>query len=153
MPVATIIKKAERLDLKTLPGGYVVIRRMTYGEKMHRLESTGKLRILSNKVDKDAVGEINMMKAEVQMWEFANLILEHNLEHQDTPDGPVRPLNFKNPADVEILDPRVGEEISTFMDKMNNFEEDEAVKNSPSGSAPESSSVVQSSTTPEKSSE
>ncbi len=150
MPIATVIKKTERLDLKTLPDAYVVVRRMTYGEKMDRMERLGKMRILSNKVDKDAVGELNMMKADVQIWEFAHLVIEHNLEHQDIEDGPVRPLNFKNPADVSNLQSRVGEEIAAFMDKLNNFEEDEDVKNSSSGSEPESSSSDPANATSEK---
>lgn len=151
VPVATLFSKAERKDLETVPEGFVVVRRMTYGEKMQRLESTGKMRILSNKVDKDAVGEINMMKAEVQRWEFAHLIMEHNLEHQMHTGGPecyegtcqcpVRKLNFKDPNDVDLLSGRVGEEIANFMDKLNNFEEDEDIKNSSSGSKPESSST------------
>jgi len=161
VPVATLVKKTERIDLTSCPGGYVIVRRMTYGEKLSRAELSGKMRILSNKVDKDAVGEINMMQKQVQLWEFANLILEHNLEHQQHTEQsdcyagkcscPIRPLNFKNQQDVELLAAQIGEEISSRMDKLNNFEEDEEVKNSPSGSAPESSSNVPSSTMPEKS--
>lgn len=145
VPIATLVKKTERKDLKTVEGGYVVVRRMTYGEKLQRSEMSGKMRILSQKTDKEAVGEINMLQKNVQLWEFANLILEHNLEHQehtfaggDCYTGkcgcPIRPLNFRMPADVELLTAQVGEEISKFLDELNNFEEDEEVKNSSSGS-------------------
>jgi hypothetical protein len=151
VPVATVVKRSDLINLKSCPDGYVVIRRMTYGEKMHRMELTGKMRILSNKVDKDAVGEINMMNSQAQMWEFTNLILEHNLEHQEVEGGPTRPLNFKNLADIALLDPRIGEEIATNMDKMNNFEEDADVGNSSGASAPTSSSTAPWKTTEPKS--
>lgn len=129
MPVANIIKKAERFDLKSCPDAFVVIRRMTYGEKMQRLELSGKMRILSNKKDPDAIGEINMMNKQISLWEFSNLILEHNLEYQEVEDGPIRPLNFRNSADVELLAARIGEEIGTLIDKLNNFEDEEETKN------------------------
>lgn len=150
MPVATLVKNTERIDLTSVPDGYVVVRRMTYGEKLERSELSGKMRILSNKVDKDAVGEINMLQKKVQLWDFMNLVLDHNLEHQlhtyangDCYNGecacPIRKLNFKDPSDIELLSSKVGEEIATKMDKLNNYEEDEEVKNSSSGSAQASS--------------
>lgn len=149
MPVATVIAgTTEIVQLKTCPpDGYVVIRRMTYGEKMDRMEMSGKLSIRSNKQDKDAVGEINMMNKRAQMWEFANLIIEHNLERQDVKDGPTRPINFKSQDDVQRLDPRIGEEIAAALDKLNNFEEDEEVGNSSGAFAPSSSQTDQPSTT------
>lgn len=142
--VATTMIRSERKELKSAPGGFVIARRMTYGEKLMRGEMSGKMRILSNKVDKDAVGEMNMLQKSVQLWEFSNLIIEHNLEHQIHTGDPVcykgecacptRTLNFKNTGDVELLDGRVGEEIQMFLDSLNNFEEEDETKNSSSGS-------------------
>jgi hypothetical protein len=64
-------------------------------------------------------GEIDMMQMKVTEWEYAHLILEHNLEDKDG-----RPLNFKNSRDVHLIDGRIGEEISSHISELNNFEED-----------------------------
>src|SRR5689334_21782955 len=104
--VATAIAtETERIELESAPGGFVVVRRMTWGEKMYRTEMAGKLKIhgKAKKGGDDTFGEIDMMNAKVQMWEFANLIIDHNLERQDSADSPPRPLNFKNPDDVNRL--------------------------------------------------
>jgi hypothetical protein len=129
MPVAVLVHTPERFELKSLPGGYVVIRRMTYGEKLQRSEMTMSMRM--DMADKKNMGaDMKMLSRQVTLWSFSRLITEHNLENADG-----RPLNFKNPVDVESLDGMVGEEIDTYVDKVNNFEEDEeALGNSNSGS-------------------
>jgi len=154
VPVATITQQVDTKQLTTCPGGYVVVKRMSYGQKMHRTEMSGKMKILSNKASRDALGEVDMMKAEVQRWEFANLIVDHNLEHQihtyadelcklGDCSCPTRPLNFKNGEDVDLLQAQIGEEIAAFMDKLNNFEEEDETKNSSGGSSPTSDSTAQ----------
>lgn len=118
MPVAVITEQSKTFDLKSCPpDGYVTIRRMTYGQKLTRTEMTSKLRIAMQKGTKDVQGEIDMMQRQVALWEFANLIADHNLT-----DTMNRKLDFANPADVQSLMGQVGEEISTYIDELNNFE-------------------------------
>lgn len=129
MPVAVLIHEPEIFELKSLPGGFVKIRRMNYGEKLQRSEMTMSMRM--DMADKKNMGaDMKMLSRQVSLWSFAKLIVEHNLEKADG-----SPLNFKNQFDVESLDGVIGEEIDTYIDKVNNFEEDEeALGNSNGGS-------------------
>lgn len=65
-------------------------------------------------------GELQMVNAAVQQYEFANCIVEHNLE-----DESGTALDFKNPSHVAMLDPRIGDEINRHIDKLNQFDDDE----------------------------
>jgi hypothetical protein len=120
MPVAVITEQSKTFELKTCPpDGFVTVRRMSYGQKLTRTEMTSKLRIATQKGTKEFQGEIDMMQRQVTLWEFANLIADHNLT-----DASGRKLNFSSPADVQSLMGQVGEEISTYIDELNNFELD-----------------------------
>lgn len=126
MAIATIVSANERFALKSCPpDGYVVVRRMTYGEKLKRQSMMTKFKMEMGKNKSDAMNmDVDLDQEKVSMWEFANLIVEHNLT-----DETEKALNFKNMADIARLGPVVGEEIQTYIDKINSFEEDEEVKN------------------------
>ena len=121
MPRATVTQQTERFNLTTLPDAFVVVRRMTYGEKLNRQD---------NMMDLAAGGKgneemkISIQASKVALSDFANLVVEHNLTDEND-----LPLNFKNPNDVMKLDPRIGDEVGAFIDKVNSFEDVE-VKNS-----------------------
>ena len=123
MPRATIMQNNQRFELQSCPDGYIVIRRMTYGEKLNRQDDMMNMQTSAN--PKDTEMRIQIMAKRVALQDFANLIIEHNL----TDDNDL-PLNFRNPADVNRLDPRVGDEIGQLIDKVNSFEEAGEVKNS-----------------------
>lgn len=126
MPIATIVDSTERFELKSCPpDGYVVVRRMTYGEKLKRQSMMTKFKMEMGRNKSDAMNmDVDLDQEKVSMWEFANLIVEHNLTDENE-----KPLNFKNMADIARLGPVVGEEIQTYIDKLNSFEEDDEVKN------------------------
>lgn len=126
MAVATIVDSTERFDLKSCPpDGYVVIRRMTYGEKLKRQSMMTRFKMEMGRKNTDAnVMDVDLDQEKVSMWEFANLVVEHNLT-----DESLKPLNFKNMADIVRLGPVVGEEIQKRIDELNSFEEDDSVKN------------------------
>lgn len=120
MPNATSSSEAVRKELKTLPDGYVVLRQMSYGQILHRrglmklsLKTTGKK-------NADFEGEMAMANAAIQAFEFQNCVTEHNLEDVDG-----RLLNLSNPVDFAKLDPRVGQEVESLIEEMNNFDEAE----------------------------
>jgi hypothetical protein len=115
MPKAVAVDENHREELKSLPGGYVVVREMSYGERLSRSNLTGAMKVLKD-VKSDYAGEIAMQTEQMAYWDFGNLIVEHNLEDEDG-----RLLNFKNPADVKKLNPRVGDEVGTIIDKWNSF--------------------------------
>jgi len=127
MAVATITQPTENFKLKSAPpDGYVTIRRMTWGEKLKRQSMMTKYRMEMAKTtkDKDMALDVDIMQEKVSHWEFANLIVEHNLTHEKE-----TALNFRNIADIDRLGPIVGEEIQKYIDEMNSFEEEEEVKN------------------------
>lgn len=122
MPRAFAISDTERVDLKTCEGGYVVLKRMTYGQMLQRRELV-KMAVELGK-GKNAVGEMALANKEVSYLEFKWCIVEHNLEKDDSGT----PFNFANSADVDLLDPRIGSEIDDNISRMNNFEENEDLK-------------------------
>jgi hypothetical protein len=129
MPVAIGLAQGEKRLLKTLPGGYVVLRRMTYGEKMHRSGLMSGMKFRSQKGQKDFEGEIQMANRRVTEYEFATCVVDHNLEKEDGVK-----LDLRNPSDLNMLDGRIGDEIGQLMNDLNLFEEDEELGNSQTGS-------------------
>lgn len=121
MPRATVASKTEKFELKSLPEAYIVVRRMTYGEKLNRTDSMMNMKTTGE----DREMHIQMMSKRIAFQDFANLIIEHNLTDEND-----QPLNFKNAADVERLDPRIGDEIGQLIDGINSFEDSQDVKNS-----------------------
>lgn len=122
MPKATAnTEETERKELKSCPGGFVVLRRMTYGQFVARRELT-KLSVSGQK--KDFKGELAMASAAVSRFEFEHCIVDHNLEDADG-----RKLNLYG-DDFGRLDPRIGQEIEGYIGEMNNFaDDDEALGN------------------------
>jgi hypothetical protein len=118
MPVAVVTEDQHKFELKSLEGAYIVVREMSYGEKIMRSGMTGAMKLLKDNKKSDYVGELSMETQKITLWDFANLIIDHNLE--DT-DG--RKLNFKVEQDVRKLSSKVGEEVGTRIDEVNNFED------------------------------
>lgn len=112
-------EETERLDLKTLEGGYIVAHRLTYGQKLMRRQMVSNLKIEASK-GRDFQGEMNMVNEKATLFDFQHCIVEHNLERAE---GQL--LNFGNMQDIRSLDPRVGEEIDNWLSELNNFEESE----------------------------
>lgn len=124
MPVAVAnTEDTERFDLKSLAGAFVVLRRMTYGQVVQR-RAMMKLAISSGGTKKSFAGEMAMASEEIQRFEFARCVVDHNLEDNDG-----RKLDLSGPVDFAKLDPRVGQEIEGLIGDMNNFEDDEELGN------------------------
>lgn len=128
MPNAVVnLTDTERVDLKTLPGAYVDLRRLSYGQKLERQSMAVQSSIKGE--GKNAEMNMAMMQQEVSAYEFRHCIADHNLEDENGTK-----LDFRQKKNVFRLDPRVGEEIGTCIDKMNNFDEGDEAENSDSGS-------------------
>jgi hypothetical protein len=126
--VASVSTQPERKELKTLEGGFVILRRMSYGEKLHRQEmaTKQKLTLQANaRRDDDREMDFMIMQEKVAIWEFANLVVDHNLELEEGV-----PFVFNRPGDLKKLDPRVGDEINGYIADMNNYEEEDQKGNS-----------------------
>jgi hypothetical protein len=119
MPRATVkLEETEKIDLKTLPGAWIEIRRLTYGQKLERramstasAEGRGKANMKMT---------IELMNRRATLFDFTHCIMDHNLEDENGSK-----LNLQSPSDIDRLDPRIGEEIEKRLDGLNNFEEDE----------------------------
>jgi hypothetical protein len=122
MPVAVVTEESQRFDLKTLPDGYVIVRQMTYGERLVRQGFMTKMKLIGDPKKKqgkdDAFGEVEMAVEATALWDLAHLVTQHNLE-----DASGKPLNLSNANDVRQLRSDIGEEISTYIDKVNSFED------------------------------
>lgn len=121
MPVAVADYSDEtRFELKTCKGGYVVLRRMTYGQTLERREMM-KLSVATEGKGKNSklAGELAMASKAVARYEFAKCIVDHNLTDKEE-----RKLDLAG-ADFEKLHPKIGQEIDSYISDMNNFEDDE----------------------------
>lgn len=137
MPLATTpIGGTEKFDLKSLPGGFVELRRMTHGEKMTRrgllskakmeTGTSGSMRERRSQSSKSFTAELELMNEKVTCFEFARCIVSHNLTYLVNPDDTTSeaPLDFRNPDHVRMLDGRVGEEIDELITDFNNWDVD-----------------------------
>ena len=126
MPIATSNnQETESHDLKTCPGAFIKVRRLTYGEKLQRQAMVSNFRINASGKSKDFQGEMNLVNEQATLFDFQRCIVDHNLEKPSSSDGVAVKLNFGDVNDIRLLDPRIGEEIDTIISKMNNFEEDD----------------------------
>ena len=81
MPKAVVsIDDRIRKELKTCPGGYVVLKRLSYGQYLKRQEQAMQMRFAGNA--QNASGDIEMAQRRVAQYEFQHCIVEHNLENE-----------------------------------------------------------------------
>jgi hypothetical protein len=127
MPIATTSDAPEHFDLKSLPGAFVIIRRMNHGERMTRQSLLNKAKMSGKRGRKDFDLEIDVVNDRVTLWEWQNLIVDHNLEYLENSNDPesVRKLDFKNPEHVRRVDGKVAEEVNQYLNDTNNFDDED----------------------------
>jgi hypothetical protein len=118
MPRATIdINEVVRKELKTLPEGYVVLKRMSYGKYLDRQSEAMMMKAQQGQNRGDQEMELKMMGRKTALLEFKECIVEHNLE-----DAEGNLLNFQTTMWPDLLDPRIGQEIGDYLNELNAFE-------------------------------
>jgi hypothetical protein len=130
MPIAVAVSSGdgERFELQSAPpDGYVVLKRLSYGQQMFRRGLLSKAKMETggsgNRADRrdrakqGFTAELELMNEKVTLFEFKNCILDHNLEDENG-----QRLDFGNPEHVKKLDGRVGGEIDDLINDINNFE-------------------------------
>lgn len=124
MPIATAnVVDTERKELKSLAGAFVVLRRMTYGQIVDR-RALMKLSVSGNQKDKNSIqGEMAMANRQITAFEYRHCVVDHNLEKEV--NGATVKLNLGDAEDMNLLDPRVGQEIEQYINDMNNFEDED----------------------------
>lgn len=120
MPNAQVSDAPERKELATCPGAYVELKRLTYGEKLLRNEKAAQNTIRGD--GRSTEMSIQIMQRETNFLDFASCIVGHNLTYTDSATGEELPFDFKGRAWQQLLDPRIGEEIASLIDSMNNYE-------------------------------
>lgn len=129
MPRATVSQETTRYDLRTCAGGYVELRTLSFHEMNMRQEMAARMyqetKVTSGKNQKakqeDTVrGYFEIMNVAVTEYEFRNCIVDHNLEDEN---GEL--IDFTRPMQAWRLDPKIGQEIANYIDKLNQLEIDE----------------------------
>jgi hypothetical protein len=122
MPRATISTEAIRYDLKSVPGGFVTLKQLSFGEMLQRRDR-------SLRYTQEMTGAVNpRMQIDIlnefsRLHDFPKCIVDHNLEDDDG-----NKLDFSEhmiKMTLSVLDPRVGVEIETLIDKLNQEDVDE----------------------------
>lgn len=120
MPRGTVSLEPQRYELKTaLPDGYVVLKRMSYGQVIER-RSLLTLGFRSDGKSNDFQGEMAMASSKITAYEFASCIVDHNLEDENGVK-----MNLTVPDGLVQLDSKIGQEIESYISEMNNFNEED----------------------------
>lgn len=123
MPRATVRTEAEHFNLKTCPGGYVKLRALSHGQLLDRRDRASKMSMLQNpdaKPGDPTKVNIDFMQRVTRQYEFEHCIVDHNLEDENGIK-----LNFGMPETLELLDPRIGQELERLIDVLNKEDDNE----------------------------
>lgn len=140
MPVVTVDPDAyERFELSTAPAdpdnpndeaGYVYLRPLPYGMKLSRRSNATKMSMRAQPAQnrkqaqsQEQVFEVATMDEWAVAFDFAYCIGEHNLT-----DAKGNKIDFQQHTHMKIkmLNPKVGTEIETLIDNLNNGEDEES---------------------------
>jgi hypothetical protein len=132
MPDATVSHELHHHDLKSLPGGWIKLRQLSYYEVLIRRDKGSIASMESMPKAKGRKQEINRLLLEsLQTWDrdylFKNCIAEHNLtDFNDTP------LDFNNKNTLNMLNPVIAREIERYIDDLNGPEDGDEDEDFPS---------------------
>jgi hypothetical protein len=118
MPRATVSMEPETAHLRTCPGGFIKLRRMTFGELTTSQDMAYQVQMKASEADPDSPeASLSVSRMAIMEYQFKTVILEHNLE-----DETGRTLDFRSAKDVHLLDGNVGQEITSIVDNMHNWQ-------------------------------
>ncbi len=146
MPKATVNPEKHRMELKTLPEGYVELRTLSFHEMEMRKDIAGRMyseQVASDRQRAKTPDEemqrayFESMNVKVTEFEFRNCIVDHNLY---VDDAETQLIDFQKPMHTWKLDPKIGQEISDYITDLTQYSEDDA---SPLPTAPISSSSTE----------
>ncbi len=111
MPRATYdATKTWKFDLETLEGGFVELRKLSFGQTKERVELASRMAM----TEQSRAVAVELMQKVVAEYEFKHTIVDHNLE-----DDTGQKLDFSKAGIVGSLDPAVGDEIDELIMKVN----------------------------------
>lgn len=131
MPNVTVDSSVfERFDLKTAPpDGFVMLRPLPFGKKLTRRDKALNMRMIQQRQKKgqkqsdEQVIDLETLSNWSTMFDFTYCVGEHNLT-----DANNKLLDFSTERTIEMvfnsLDPKVGTEIATYIDQLNEDEDE-----------------------------
>lgn len=126
MPVATVSQEVIHKDLKTLEGGFVELKQLSFDQILERRDKAMRMS-MEQTPNRKSTDKAKIEFESAMQWDrfftFSNCIVEHNLE-----DANGKPLNFNNPMTLKALDPKVGSEIEKYIEEMNEDEDEESLE-------------------------
>jgi len=129
MPKATVSQETTRKNLRSVEGGYVDLKPLSYSQMLERRDNAFRTSqtIPTGKNQRNVAQKFDLESAQrwTREFEFKHCIVDHNLT-----DDQDNKLDFGNPMTFSILDPKVAQEIETYIDEMNQ-EDDEALEDFP----------------------
>lgn len=133
MPRATVNQEATKVDLTSLPGGFVMLKQLPFGQMLSRRDKAARyLQEVNPRAAKDDISkiQIDILNEASRIYDFKHCIIDHNLE-----DDQGNKLDFGNAMTLQVLDPRVGAEIEREIDKLNRDDFDDEVFTTQSGAS------------------
>ncbi len=126
MPKAVVQTEAITYNLKSLPGGWVQLRPLTFGQLLKRREMASRMSAVSQGAKQPDKYLMEVILHQTNLFDFKHCVVDHNLFEDD--DDLVK-FNFADPKAFEKLDPRVGSEIELEISKLNEPETEEELEN------------------------
>lgn len=137
MPVGTIDpNKYERFELKTLKAdpsvagdenGYVMLRPLPFGLKLERRDKATKMSMEAatgkGRSEDTQKFELETLSKWSRAYDFKHCIGDHNI----TDVNGVK-LDFGNPMTLQLLDPKLGSELESLIDALNEDESEESLE-------------------------
>ncbi len=123
MPRATVSTETVRKELRSLPGGFVELRQLSWAEMMKRRDIASRMYADVSTKQGAATQEtirqyMEVVNVAIMEFEFKNCVVDHNLE-----DDNGNLLDFSNPMALSILNPKVGSEIDRYIEELNQEDE------------------------------
>lgn len=142
MPVVTVDpNNYVRKELKSAPAdpnkpgdepGYIMVRPLPYGMKLERRDKATKMAMeveagktgrRRNNAEQSQRFDLETMSEWASQYDFSYCIGDHNLL-----DSAGNKLNFSNPMTFKLLDPKVGSEIETIINELNEDVDEESLE-------------------------
>lgn len=119
MPSAVTSTETKTVNLESVEGGVVELRRFSYGERLSMRSISSRMSMGSydpKKSDEENAEAMafSMDMEKLNFYRFSKAIVSHNLE-----DDKGRKLNFTNRADFNRLNESVGREIEAAIEQLN----------------------------------
>jgi hypothetical protein len=112
-----------RYELKSLPGAWVELRQMSYGDVLVRQDMVMDMKIqMADRKSRASTMELTPANVQTTAFDFQKCVVRHNIRNPKTK----RAFQFSNPADWRgVLNPKAGKEIDKKIREINGFDNEE----------------------------